>query len=227
MHNGKIALFILKMALLLSNFYEIMPKYQKVESSFLSLSQFILKVNKVNTSQEHLNKINKNTSVCTVCIQLRIKFYWVDFNHTFPISILWNVTYVEDAIIPILWLTLIWYVINLKSQCSKMTHSFCRFEAHLGRKASHRCIRSATFEPGEWGLRVVLLGHFCTSPHVGHVRRKQACIKLQEYLPESQIKTDKLTTHRAWLDHTWWKISLKLKGIIPYPLWHQSTDLVI
>ena len=45
------------------------------------------------------------------------------------------------------------------------------------------------FEPKEWGLRVVLSGHFCASLHVGHARRKQACIKLQEYLPEAQIKT--------------------------------------
>ena len=40
------------------------------------------------------------------------------------------------------------------------------------------------FEPG-WGLRVVLSGHFCASLHVGHARRKQAGIKLQEYLPEA------------------------------------------
>ena len=41
------------------------------------------------------------------------------------------------------------------------------------------------FEPGEWGLRVVLSGHICTSLHVGHARRKQAGIKLQECLPEA------------------------------------------
>ena len=46
------------------------------------------------------------------------------------------------------------------------------------------------FEPGKWGLRVVLSGHFCRSPHVGHARRKQAGIKVQEYLPEAQIKTN-------------------------------------
>ena len=27
-----------------------------------------------------------------------------------------------------------------------------------------------TFEPGEWGLRVVLSGHFCASLNVGHAR---------------------------------------------------------
>ena len=27
------------------------------------------------------------------------------------------------------------------------------------------------FEPGEWGLRDVLSGHFCMSLHVGHARR--------------------------------------------------------
>ena len=45
--------------------------------------------------------------------------------------------------------------------------------------------------PGNRGLSVVLSGHFCASPHVGHARRKQAGIKLQEYLPEVQIKTNK------------------------------------
>ena len=43
------------------------------------------------------------------------------------------------------------------------------------------------FEPEEWGLKVILSGHFCVSLHVGHARRKQAGIKLQEYLPEAHI----------------------------------------
>ena len=51
------------------------------------------------------------------------------------------------------------------------------------------------FELGEWGLRVVLSGHFCTSLHVGHARRKQAGIKLQKYLPEAQIKTNKVVPY--------------------------------
>ena len=45
------------------------------------------------------------------------------------------------------------------------------------------------FESREWGLRVVLSGHFCTSLNVRHARRKQAGIEVQEYLPEAQIKT--------------------------------------
>ena len=49
------------------------------------------------------------------------------------------------------------------------------------------------FEPGEWGLRVVLSEHFCASLHVGHARKKQAGIKVQEYLPKAQIKTNKQT----------------------------------
>jgi len=40
----------------------------------------------------------------------------------------------------------------------------------------------------EWGLRVVLSRHFWTSLHVGHARRKQASINVQEYLPEAQNK---------------------------------------
>ena len=51
------------------------------------------------------------------------------------------------------------------------------------------------FKPGELGLRVVLSGHFCASLHVGHARRKQAGIKLQGYLPEAKIKTNKT---RPW-----------------------------
>ena len=49
------------------------------------------------------------------------------------------------------------------------------------------------FELGEWGLRVVLSGHFCVSLHEGQARRKQAGIKLQEYLPEAQIKKNLVT----------------------------------
>ena len=48
------------------------------------------------------------------------------------------------------------------------------------------------FEPVEWGLRVVLSGHFCASLYVGQARRKQAGIELQEYLLEAQIKTNKI-----------------------------------
>ena len=37
---------------------------------------------------------------------------------------------------------------------------------------------------------MTLSGHLCVSLHVGHARRKQAGIKLQEYLPKAQIKTN-------------------------------------
>ena len=30
------------------------------------------------------------------------------------------------------------------------------------------------FEPGEWGLRVVLSGHFCASLHIGHARKTKS-----------------------------------------------------
>ena len=50
------------------------------------------------------------------------------------------------------------------------------------------------------GTRVVLSGHFCVSPHVGHARRKQAGIKGQEYFPEAKIKTKYKTNNvKVWL----------------------------
>ena len=54
------------------------------------------------------------------------------------------------------------------------------------------------FEPGEWGLKVVFSGHFCTSHHVGHARRKQAGIKIQECLPVAQIKTNKVLYYKSF-----------------------------
>ena len=41
---------------------------------------------------------------------------------------------------------------------------------------------------------IMLSGHFCKSLHVRHARRKQASIKVQEYLPEAQIKTKTIYT---------------------------------
>ena len=61
---------------------------------------------------------------------------------------------------------------------------------HKGRLVADACDQQP-FGPGEWGLRVVLSAHFSASPHVGHARKKQASIKVQEYLPEAQIKTKK------------------------------------
>ena len=57
-----------------------------------------------------------------------------------------------------------------------------------------RCRYKEPFEPRLLGWRVVLSGHFYASPHVGHARRKQASIKVQEYLPEAQIKTKQTNT---------------------------------
>ena len=53
-----------------------------------------------------------------------------------------------------------------------------RFESTWGAKLK-ACLPNP-LDPGNMGLWVVLSGHFCASPHVGHARRKQACIKLQE-----------------------------------------------
>ena len=64
---------------------------------------------------------------------------------------------------------------------------FCRFKSHPGGRLVADARNQQPFEPGKWGLRVVLSGHFCISPIVEHARRKQASIRLQEYLPELQI----------------------------------------
>ena len=49
------------------------------------------------------------------------------------------------------------------------------------------------FEPGEWGLRVVLSGHFCASLHVGHARRIRPVFNYRITDLEAQIKTNKQT----------------------------------
>ena len=41
-------------------------------------------------------------------------------------------------------------------------------------------------------VTVTLSRHFCVSPHVGHARRRQAGIKVQEYLPEAGSKQTSL-----------------------------------
>ena len=46
------------------------------------------------------------------------------------------------------------------------------------------------FETGEWGLRVVLLRHFCASPHVGHARRVRPIFNYRITDLEAQIKTN-------------------------------------
>ena len=56
---------------------------------------------------------------------------------------------------------------------------FCRFKSHQGGRLVANARNQQPFEPGEWGLRVVLSGHFCLSLHIGHARRKQAGIKVQ------------------------------------------------
>ena len=61
-----------------------------------------------------------------------------------------------------------------------------------GRKLVADAWDQQPFEPGEWGLRVVLSGYFYASHHVGHERRKQTGVKLQEYLPGAKIKTTSL-----------------------------------
>ena len=38
-------------------------------------------------------------------------------------------------------------------------------------------VNQQTFEPGEWGLTIVLSGHFCASLHVGHARRIRPVFK--------------------------------------------------
>ena len=67
----------------------------------------------------------------------------------------------------------------------------CGYESHTGERLVADARNQQPFEPREWGLRVVLSGHFCASLHVGHARRKQASIELQIYLSEDQIKTNK------------------------------------
>ena len=47
------------------------------------------------------------------------------------------------------------------------------------------------FEPGEWGLRVVLSRHFCGSLHVGHARRIRPIFNYRITDLEAHIKTNK------------------------------------
>ena len=47
------------------------------------------------------------------------------------------------------------------------------------------------FEPGEWGMRVVLSGHFCASLHVGHARRIRPVFNYRITDMEAKIKTNK------------------------------------
>ena len=51
------------------------------------------------------------------------------------------------------------------------------------------------FEPGEWGPRVVLSGHFCASLHVGHARRIRPVFNYRITDLEAQIKTKKQTNN--------------------------------
>ena len=53
------------------------------------------------------------------------------------------------------------------------------------------------FEPGGWGLRVVLGRHFCASPHVGHARRIRLVFNYRITDLEVQIKTKHIQTDTA------------------------------
>ena len=81
-----------------------------------------------------------------------------------------------------------------------------------GRLVADACDQQP-FEPRELGLRVVLSGHFCVSLHMSHARRKQASIKLLEYLLEAQIKTkQKPKICRGRFDNTFFLSYLGDKG---------------
>jgi len=50
------------------------------------------------------------------------------------------------------------------------------FKPTRGRKLIANACNLKPFEPGEWGLRVVLSGHFCASFLVGHARRSRPAL---------------------------------------------------
>ena len=68
---------------------------------------------------------------------------------------------------------------------------FCRFKSHPGGRLVADARNQQPFEPGKWGLRVVLSGHFCTSLHVGHARRIRPVFNYRITDLEAQIKTNK------------------------------------
>ena len=56
-------------------------------------------------------------------------------------------------------------------------------------------------EVGDWELFSQAIS--AQALYVGHARQKQAGIKLQEYLPEAQIKTNKqIWPNQKYLGHT-------------------------
>ena len=67
----------------------------------------------------------------------------------------------------------------------------CEFESTGERKLVTDARYQQPFEPGDWGLRVVLSGHFCASLHVGHARRIRPVFDYRITDLEAQIKTNK------------------------------------
>ena len=67
--------------------------------------------------------------------------------------------------------------------------SFAASSPTLGGRLVADACDQQPFEPGEWGLRVVLSGHFCASLHVGHARSIRPVFDYRITDVEAQIKT--------------------------------------
>ena len=61
---------------------------------------------------------------------------------------------------------------------------------------------------------------------MGHARRKQASIELQEYLPESQIKTNKQTIPNILIFFNYSEVLNKRPGPNNFPGWKQDQKLI-
>ena len=56
--------------------------------------------------------------------------------------------------------------LNRLMHCHCSTVSFAGSSPTQGGRLVEDACDQQPFEPGEWGLRIVLSGHFCASPHV-------------------------------------------------------------
>ena len=71
-------------------------------------------------------------------------------------------------------------------------HSFADSSSTKGGRLVADARDQHPFEPREWGLRVVLSGHFYASLHVGQARRIRPVFNYRITDLEAQIKTNKL-----------------------------------